>query len=83
MAKFKNLVRLKNHDFFHNFKNINIKPGFFTLKTRLAFIKLKQIFVKAPIFFYFDPEYYIRIKTDASGYAINGILSQLILGNLD
>ena len=30
----------------------------------------------------FDLEYYIRIKTDASGYAIGGVLSELTSDNL-
>ncbi len=33
--------------------------------------------VEAPILNYFDSEHHIRIETDASGYAIGGILSQL------
>ena len=50
---------------------------------KIAFIELRQAFLKAPIFHEFNPEYYIRIETDASGYAIGGVLSQLILDNLD
>ena len=48
---------------------------FFTPKAKLAFTKLRLAFFKAPILHYFDPEYHIRIKTDASGYAIGGVLS--------
>ncbi len=44
---------------------------------RLAFTRLKPAFTEAPIFHYFDPERYIRIETDASGYTISGVLSQL------
>ena len=46
---------------------------------KLAFTKLRQAFFKALIFHYFDPECYIWIETDASGYAIGGVTSQLIL----
>ena len=59
-------------------KNINSQSGlFFTLKAREAFIKLRQVFIKAPILNYFDPERHIQTKMDASGYIISGILSQL------
>ena len=48
-------------------------------RAKLAFTKLKQTFLKAPILYHFDPEHHIRIETDASGYAIGKILSQLTL----
>ena len=50
---------------------------FFTPGTRLAFTELRQVLVKAPIFHHFYSERHIRIKTDASGYAIGRVLSQL------
>ena len=37
MTKFKILVKSKNHDFSPNFRNIEVRTGFFTLKARLAF----------------------------------------------
>ena len=43
------------------------------------FTKLRQAFVKAPIFHHLNPERHILIKTDVSGYAIAGVFSQLIL----
>ena len=52
---------------------------FFILGAKLVFTKLRQAFLKALIFHYFDPECYIWIKTDASGYATGGVLSQLTL----
>ena len=52
---------------------------FLTPGAKLAFTKLRQAFPKAPIFHYFDPKCYIWIKTDASGYTIAGVLSQLTL----
>ena len=51
--------------------------SFLTSKAKLAFLPLKQAFTEASILHYFDLERYIWIKTDASGYAIGGILNQL------
>ena len=50
---------------------------FLNSEAKLAFLQLRQAFTEAPILHHFDPERYIRIETDASGYAIGGILSQL------
>lgn len=50
---------------------------FLIVEAKLAFIQLRQAFTKAFISHYFDSKYYIRIKTDASGYIIGGNLSQL------
>ena len=58
-----------------------IELDFLTSGTRLAFTELRQAFVKTPIFYYFEPERYIRVEIDVSGYAIGGVLSQLILDN--
>ena len=63
------------------FKKI-IRSDFLTPKTRLAFTKLRQAFVKAPIFHYFDLKRYIRVEMNASGYAISRVFSQLTLDNL-
>ena len=52
---------------------------FLTPRAKLAFTKLRQAIFKAPILYHFDPEHHIRIETDASGYAIGGVLSQLTL----
>ena len=49
---------------------------------RLAFMELRQAFLKAPIFHHFDLECHIRIETDVSSYAIGGVFSQLTLDNL-
>ena len=43
---------------------------------------MRQAFTKAPILRHFDPECHIRIETDASGYAIGGVLSQLTSDHL-
>ena len=49
---------------------------------KLAFIKLRQAFFKAPILYHFDLECHIRIEKDVSGYAIGGVLSQLTSDDL-
>ncbi len=54
---------------------------FFTSGARKSFIKLRQVFVEVSILNYFDLEHHIQIETDASGYGISEILSQLILDN--
>ena len=58
------------------------KPTFLTLDARKAFNQLRQAFTKAPILRHFDPECHIRIETNASGYAIGGVLSQLTSDHL-
>ena len=55
----------------------SVQSDFLTPGAKLAFAELRQVFVKAPILHHFDPERHIRIETDASGYAIGGVLSQL------
>ena len=52
-------------------------PAFLTANARQAFIRLRQAFTKAPILSHFNSEHHIRIQINASGYAIDGILSQL------
>ena len=51
--------------------------SFLTPGAKLAFSRLRQAFTEAPILHHFNSECYIQIETDASGYAIGGILSQL------
>ena len=58
-------------------KSKKMESGFFTSGTRKAFTKLRQAFIKALILHRFDPKRHIRVKTDTSGYAISGVLSQL------
>ena len=41
-----------------------------------AFKELKAVFSSAPLLAHFDPTKLIVVETDASGYAIAGILSQ-------
>lgn len=58
-------------------KEIIFKVGFFTLKASLVFTWLKKVFIKALILLYFHLEYYIEIKIDTSGYAMNRVIIQL------
>ena len=53
------------------------EPNFLTPKARSAFNLLWQAFTKAPILRHFDPKCHIRVETDASSYAIGGVMSQL------
>lgn len=69
------MAKPKNYDFFPNFRNMKIEPGFLTFRARLAFAKLVQTFVKALILYYFNLKYYIQIKTNASRYIIGKSLS--------
>ena len=55
------------------------KPNFLTPDAKKVFNHLRLAFIKAPILQYFDPKSHIRIKTDALGYALGGVLSQLNL----
>ena len=58
------------------------EPTFLTPDAREAFSQLRQAFTEAPILRHFDTECHIRIETDASGYAIGGVLSQLTSDHL-
>ena len=58
------------------------EPTFLTPGAREAFNQLRQAFTEAPILRHFDPECHIRIETDASGYVIGGVLSQLTSDHL-
>ena len=78
-TKFKILVKSKNHNFPKS-RPEEIKTGFLTLKAKLAFTQLRQMFVEAPILHHFDPESHIQIEADASGYAIGGVSSKLSFG---
>ena len=63
-----------------NFGATETEPSFLTPEARSAFNRLWLAFTEAPIFQHFDPECHIWIKTDASGYAIGSVLSQLASG---
>ena len=64
-------------------KNLgNQSRTFLISNARKAFIKLRQTFVKASILNHFDLECHIQIETDAFGYIIGRIFSQLTLDDL-
>ena len=63
-------------------KNLNGATGYLTPNAKQTFIQFRQAFTKAPILRHFHPECHIRIETDASDYAIGGVLSQLTVDNL-
>ncbi len=52
------------------------KKDFLTPETRRFFQELVAIFTNSPLVVYFDAKRPIKLETDASGYAISGILSQ-------
>ena len=47
-----------------------------------VFNHLRHAFTKAPILQHFDPERYIRVKTNTSGHTIIWVLNQLTLDDL-
>ena len=53
-----------------------------TSEAQKAFERLKYLFTQAPILRHFDPELPIYLYTDASGFAISGIICQFHNGNL-
>lgn len=61
--------------------NMTIKKSsdtrFFIPKTKIAFLKLRKIFTKTPILYYFEPDWYIQIETNTFRYAIREFFSQL------
>ena len=63
-------------------KNLGQSNMFFIANARKTFIKLRSAFVEASILNHFNSERHIQIETDASGYAISRIFSQLTLDNL-
>ena len=48
----------------------------FTSEARISFPNLQKAFTTAPLLWNFDPLLAIRMETDASSFAIQGILSQ-------
>lgn len=49
--------------------------NFFTSEAKLVFTTLRQAFVKALIFYHFDPKCYIWFETNALGYVISEVFS--------
>jgi hypothetical protein len=50
----------------------------FIKKTRKAFKKLKEVFIKTSILLHFDSKRRIRLKIDVFDFVISEIISQLI-----
>ena len=74
MAKSKMWIRVEKAEAARA-QNLSSQSALFlTFKPKKAFIKLRQVFVKAPILNHFDSERHIRIEIDALGYFIGGIL---------
>ena len=73
LSKFK---KLKNENS-ENLTCVEVieEPIFLILSAKKTFNCLRQAFVKAPIFWYFDSECHIQIQTDVSGYAIRGVFN--------
>ena len=59
-----------------------VGSDFFIFGARLAFVKLRQAFVKALIFYHFHPKHYIWVQTDVLGFVIGEVLSQLTSNDL-
>ena len=75
LTKSKNQTKIGNSNDSEEFKFLNSKA-------KEAFNRLRQAFTKALIFRHFDLQCYIRMETNASGYAIKRVLSQLIPNQL-
>lgn len=72
----KNFAKSKNPTNFSKIMDINVEATKFLIsKARIAFIQLREVFIKALILQHFDLECYIQIETNISDYAIDGILS--------
>ena len=74
------LTKLKKSDLLN--AKANFGTDFLTPKTKKVFIHLWNAFIEALILRHFDPKRHIWIETDASGYAIGGVLSQLTSNQL-
>ena len=66
----------------HAVSNFVINPAktvsnYLTPDAKNTFDQLRQAFTEVPILQHFDLEWYFWFETDASGYAIGGVLSQL------
>ena len=69
--------KLSKNENIPNFDANKNRPSFLIPNAKMAFNHLRLVFTKILILWHFDPEYYIWIETDASGYAIGGIQSKL------
>ncbi len=76
MTKSKKWIRAEKAEAFRA-KKLGQSGSFLISEARKTFTKWRQAFVEAPILNHFNPERHIRIETDASGYSIGRIFSQL------
>lgn len=53
-------------------------PFVWTDSAQHAFSRLKELFTTAPILQHYDPSRRTRVETDASGFALSGVLSQFL-----
>ena len=72
MVKSKNSIHVKKAEI-SRVKNLGQSDTFVIANAKKAFTKLRQMFIKALILNYFDPEHHIQIETDVSGYTIGEI----------
>ena len=70
-------LMMKNNEDLNKKLSKSKNPAFLTANAKQAFTWLQQAFIKVPILSHFDPEHHIRIETNAFGYAIKGVLSEL------
>ncbi len=80
-AKSKKWIRAKKAEA-SRAKNLGQSGSFLIANARRAFTELRQAFIGAPILNHYNPEHYIRIEMDASGYVMGRILSQLTSDDL-
>ena len=59
IAKRKSYQKMSKSKKLSKSKKMIESSDFLTPRARLAFTKLRQVFAKAPILYYFDPEHYI------------------------
>lgn len=76
------VVEEKNHQKTSKSKKTIRSSDYFIFGNSLVFTKFRQVFIKALIFYHFDPKYNIQVKINVSGYPIGRIFNQLILNNL-
>jgi hypothetical protein len=60
-------------------KGRKVGPFDWRAEVQSAFDELKACFTQAPILRMYDPSKPLRVETDASGFAIGAILSQLFV----
>ena len=69
IAKFKSYDKSKGKNLIQALAQSS-RSGFLTFRARKAFTKLRQDFIKVPIFPHFDLNCHIQIETNVSDYAL-------------